>query len=214
MSLQRIIDTAQSIEVIRKEVVAQTVTRSGKLLTGVRQTVKPWIFRVTPAGAYRWTTTERANLEAIMNIDRKSETTISLPNWLVAYQGSLTSTELANNLSISGVNYDLKYLNISVSGAALNKNTGTVFFRSGDVVQPAGTRYPYVVQNDYTHTFGQASFSLYVHRDIIGSPIGVGLRAGSSCEFKVLITELPSYKYSPGQIIEFSGDFGLTENVT
>lgn len=215
MSLQGIINTASNIQVTRQEVVAQTVTRSGRIYTGRRDTVKPWQFRVTPANYYPWTVARPA-LEAIMSKDRYEESTISFSvsgqSWMFGYQGALTASELQNNVIITGST--ARTITATISGTVLSKASTDLIFASGDIIQPlqGSHRYPYVVTENVARG-STTSISIPVHRDIIGTLTAQGFRAGASCEFKVIVTNLPSYNYLPGQIIQFSGDFELLENV-
>ena len=104
MSLQTIIDTAQSIEFDRSKVVGQSISRSGRLKTAERASVQAWTFVVTPAGSYFWSE-HRDTLEEIDNNDRINEYTISLSNvtgsyFITEYLGDLNSTQL-NALTIN-----------------------------------------------------------------------------------------------------------------
>lgn len=215
MSLQGIINTASNIEVTRQEVVAQTVTRSGRIYTGRRDTVKPWQFKVTPAAYYPWSVA-RAALEGIMVKDRYEESTISFSvsgqAWMFAYQGALTASELQNNVAITGVSN--RTITATISGTVLSKASTDLIFAAGDIIQPLQNthRYPYVVTENVTRG-SVSTISIPIHRDVIGSVTGGGFRAGAGCEFKVLVTNLPSYTYTPGQLIQFTGDFQLLENV-
>ena len=215
MSLQGIINTASNIEITRTEVVAQTVTRSGRVYTGRRDTVKPWQFKVTPAAYYPWDIA-RAALEGILAKDRYEESTISFSvsgqSWMFAYQGALTSSELQNNVIVTGATS--RTITATISGTVLSKQSTDIIFAAGDLIQPLQNthRYPYVVTENVTRG-STSSISIPVHRDIIGTLTGGGFRAGPTCEFKVLVTNLPSYNYLPGKLIQFSGDFQILENV-
>lgn len=104
MSIQTIIDTAQSIEFDRSKVVGQSISRSGRLKTAERASVQAWTFIVTPAGSYFWSD-HRDTIEEIDSNDRINEYTISLSNvtgmnFITAYQGDLNSTQL-NALTIN-----------------------------------------------------------------------------------------------------------------
>lgn len=216
MSIQGIINTAQSVEISRQEIVAQTVTRSGRIYSGRRDTVKPWQFRVTPASYYTWESA-RAALEGIMNKDRYDEDTISFSQsgqaWMFQYQGVCTSNQLQNNVAITGTSG--RNITATISGDILSLSSSAIIFSAGDIIQPlAGShRYPYIVTSNVTRG-SVSSITIPVHRDIIGTITSGGIRAGETCTFKVIVTSLPSYQYVPGKLIQFSGDFQLLENVT
>lgn len=215
MSLQGVINTASSIEITRQEVVAQTVTRSGRIYTGRRDTVKPWQFKVRPADVYPWDIA-RSAIEAILVKDRYEENTINFSvsgqDWMFKYQGALTASELQNNVIITGVS--ARTITATISGTVLSKASSDLIFAAGDIIQPLQNthRYPYVVTANVTRG-SVSSISIPVHRDIIGTLSGGGFRAGPTCEFKVLITNLPSYTYLPGKLVQFTGEFQLLENV-
>ena len=216
MSLQAIINTATNVVVTRQEVVAQTVTRSGRIYSGRRDTVKPWQFKITPADYFTWSTA-RSTLEGVLTKDRYEESTISFStsgqSWMFAYQGALTASQLQNNVIITGAS--ARTITATISDTVLSLASSAVIFAAGDVIQPLQNthRYPYVVTENVTRG-STSSISIPIHRDIIGTLTGSGFRAGASCEFKVIVTNLPSYTYLPGQLIQFTGDFQLLENVT
>lgn len=215
MSLQGVINTASSVEVTRQEVVAQTVTRSGRIYTGRRDTVKPWQFKVKPADVYPWDIARQA-IEGILSKDRYEENTINFSvsgqEWMFQYQGALTASELQNNVVVTG--FSTRTITATISGTVLSKTSSDIIFAAGDVIQPLQNshRYPYVVTSTVTRG-STSSISIPVHRDIIGTLSGGGFRAGPTCEFKVLVTNLPSYIYLPGKLVQFTGDFQLLENV-
>jgi hypothetical protein len=104
MSIQTIIDTAQSIEFDRSKTVGQSVSRSGRLKTAERASVQAWTFVVTPAGSYFWSD-HRDTIEEIDANDRINEYEISLSNvngmgFITEYMGNLNSTQL-NALTIN-----------------------------------------------------------------------------------------------------------------
>ena len=98
MSLQTIIDKAQTIEIDRRRVVGQTISRSQRIKTAERATAQPWKFTVTPPAYLKWADS-RGVIEVIDQGDRVEEYEISLSNtpnlsYITAYQGGLSSTQL------------------------------------------------------------------------------------------------------------------------
>jgi len=98
MSIQNIIDAAQQIEIDRRRVVAQTISRSQRIKTSERSSSQPWKFTVTPAGSMSWADS-RGFMEVISLNDRVGEYSISLNNnsrmnYITEYQGNLNSTQL------------------------------------------------------------------------------------------------------------------------
>jgi hypothetical protein len=99
MSLQTIIDKAQTIEIDRRRVVGQTISRSQRIKTAERATAQPWKFTVTPPAYLKWADS-RGVIEVIDLGDRVEEYEISLSNtagmnYITEYRGDLNSTQLA-----------------------------------------------------------------------------------------------------------------------
>lgn len=107
MSLQYIIDRAQQIEIDRRKIVGQTISRSQRLKTSERASAQPWKWRVTPPGAMKWADA-RGVIELIDFNDRINEYTISLSNvagmqYITEYRGQVTAAQLnAMTLSSAG----------------------------------------------------------------------------------------------------------------
>jgi len=215
MSIQGVINTASRLEVIRNEVVAQTITRSGRIYTAVRDTVKPWQFKVTPSDVYPWELVRPA-VESVSSTDRYNEVTISFSQtgqeWMFKYQGVLTASQISNNVTITGAN--LKTITASLSGTATSLASNSVLFYAGDIIQPLQNshRYPYVVTSNVVKG-ATNTISIPIHRNIIGTITGGGIRVGPDCEFKIIVTRSPSYQLIPGKLVQFTGDFELLENV-
>jgi hypothetical protein len=227
MSLQTIIDTAQTIEISRQALVASSISRNGKMLTANRSWVKPWSFTVVPRPIWLFADF-RGSIEDIFNNDRYKEQLIHLgadnTAWLVAYQGALTNVNL-NNITVIATLGNTITFSCSDGLAA-----GTVLFRAGDIVQFAGLgsdsrgyRYPYVVKYDLIvpGTLGDiitsTPFTLNVNRGMIlqanFDPIGKPLRVGTACTWTVKVTKLPTMRYLPGKFVEFNGEFQMMESV-
>lgn len=244
MSLQAIIDSSASIEIIRDDVVAQTISRNGKISVARRDSVKPFVFKVTPGSSYNWYNwrfatrtldTMRNLLEGVYSKGRYQEHTIQIGttdtnlNWIFEYgPNQLTTTNLTTNISVNSTLSGGRTLRISQSSGTILP--GAVMFKAGDLVQPVGHRYPYIVQGITTD--GQTttttdvikinspgtsaeSWNILVHRDIIGTITnGARLTVGPACSFNVIITQLPSYRFVNKNQVEFTGDFILMENIT
>ncbi len=134
MSIQNIIDKAQQIEIDRRKIVGQTVSRSQRIKTSERSTSQPWKFKVTPPGALSWNSS-RAFIEVIDLNDRVAEYTISLNNnsnmnYITQYQGELSST-MTNALSISSTGTSTIVLgSLPAFGSTITNVTVTVTARS------------------------------------------------------------------------------------
>lgn len=216
MSLQNFINSAQSIEFGRAETVATSVSRSGRVSTQTRNSVKPWTFKVIPAAYLKWDT-NRAAIESVLQADRAVEQTISLgatsgSAWLAQYQGSAPSTAGVLD-TITATSASGNSLTINVAGVA----DDTIIFRTGDIIQPVGHRYPYVVQADVVKVTDEDSASVTLHRGYLAQSgytlTGSAIAVGGACTFRVVATTLPNVRYLPGQLVEFTSEMQLLEVV-
>jgi len=161
MSLQQIIDTAVNIEVNRSKLVAQTISRSGRISTASRNWANPFRFVVTPKPV--WTAAEyRSVFSSLLENDKylphgfylnNVDPTTFLANlgnsWMVNYQGG-GDVSAKNNI------LDSYSASSQTSGAMLcltNTNAttitaGTYLVKKGDYIRPSGHRYPYIAISD------------------------------------------------------------------
>ena len=214
MSVQNIIDKAQQIEIDRRRVVGQTISRSQRIKTAERSTAQPWRFKITPPGSLPWTAS-RGFIQVIDSNDRVGEYTISLNNnpglnYITAYMGELTQNQL-NSLDIHAVN-----TNSLVITTLPSVSSSTVVFAQGDLIQPENSRYPYVVAQTVVRGLSTTT-SVTLHRPIITSEgvslVGQGLAVGNSCTWRVVVAGLPSYQLIPMRQVQYTGDFELIEKV-
>lgn len=215
MTMQSIINSAQSIEVSRPALVATSMSRSGRLFTGTRNWAKPWRFIISPKPV--WTiSTARSVIESVMTADKHTEQTVYLgqggASWTTAYQGAVGTTGGALNgiscTSATGTTLTIAYTGLS---------NGTVIFRVGDIIQPNGHRYPYVVTSEVTATGATGSATVNLNRGYLPQTgytlSGSSLLVGTACSWRVKTSTLPTYKFIPGQLVEFTGEFELIESI-
>jgi len=160
MSLQQIIDTAVNVEVNRSKLVAQTLSRSGRISTASRNWVNPFRFVVTPKPV--WTAAEyRSVFGALLDNDKYLPHGFYLNNidpttfqadlgnsWMVNYQG---------NADANGNNAIDSYAATSATSGAMicltNANSttitaGTYLVKDGDYIRVSGYRAPYIATAD------------------------------------------------------------------
>ena len=158
MSLQQIIDTAVNVEVNRSKLVAQTVSRSGRISVASRNWANPFRFVVTPKPV--WTAAEyRAVFEPLFDRDKYETHGISLNavdsstglatlgnSWMINYQGNAGSD---NNLTsyyatsaTAGTRIILSYNNATTTTA------GLFLVKAGDYIRVTGAKYPYIATSD------------------------------------------------------------------
>lgn len=226
MSLQTIINSAQSIEFTRAAVVSQSVSRSGRLLTQARNWSKPWQFTVTPPAYLKWADS-RATIEAILTADRHTEQTISLAtSWLVPYRGGVNRTgHVLDDVFVTAISGTT--LTVDVSNASIADNT--YIFRAGDVIQFAGTgsdsatyRYPYVVTADVQKLTGNTTKTATLNRGYLAQtnydPTSATndqrkIKAGTGCDWRVKVSKLPNVRYLPGELVEFTDVIEMIESI-
>lgn len=214
MSIQTIIDRAQQIELDRRRVVGQTVSRSQRIKTAERSTAQPWKFKVTPPASLSWADSRQA-IEDIVTADRVEEYEISLNNntgmsYITAYQGAATAGQLAALTIHSTGTSTLTITNLPSVTAT------TVLFAPGDIVQPENSRYPYAVANTVLRG-SNTTTNITLNRPIITSEgislLTQGLKVGNSATWRVVVSGLPTHTLLPMRRVQFNGDFELVERV-
>lgn len=213
MSIQAIIDSAQTIEFDRRKIVGQTVSRSQRIKTAERASAQPFKLTVTPPAFLRYST-NRDLIEAIQSTDRNNEVQINLANntkmaYLTAYQGRLNNTQL-NALTIT--NFTTSTVTI---GGLPGVASSTVVFQPGDFIQPENSRYPYIVTNTVTRGTGSV-VTATVHRPAIlseGISLNTGIKVGTSCTMQVVVATLPTYEVVPHDRLQFKSEFVLVEKI-
>lgn len=213
MTIQVIINSAQQIEFDRRKIVGQTISRSQRVRTAERNSSQAFTMRVTPLA--RWKFKEnRFVLESIMKADRIEETQINIaanPNlgYITEYTGELTAGQLSA-MTIS------TFTSATITFSSLpSVSSSTVMFKAGDWIQPANSRYPYIIQEDLTR--GSVSTrSTTVHRPLITSEattVTGAFLVGTATTLRVVVAELPTYQLIQNNWAEFNGDFTLIEKV-
>ena len=214
MSIQNIIDKAQQIEIDRRKIISQSISRSQRIKTAERSTAQPWKFKVTPPGMLPWSAS-RGFIEVIDFNDRNTEYEISLNNnagmnYITGYLGGITQGQL-NSLTIQAVGTSTMTITDLPS-----VSSSTVVFAKGDLIQPNNSRYPYTVVNTVLRGLTTTT-SVTLNRPIISSEgislLGQGLKVGNSCTWRVLVTGLPTYQLVPMQRVQYTGDFELVEKI-
>jgi len=218
-SLQSIIDSAQSLEINRSKLVGQTISRSGRILTGTRNWANPFRMTVVPKPIWRYADT-RDIIEDIMARDRNTSHTIQLGSvsgqtWVIGYQGNAAGGTTGAGGTLSSITV------ASMAGTTMTLNncptSGSVtIFRKGDYIQPVNYRYPFVVTQDVIGN-GNATRTVTVHRSFMPQTsftlAGSSLKVGTSCSFIVMVTGLPTHRLVSGQFVEFTGNFELVEEI-
>jgi len=213
MTIQVIFNTAQSIEIDRRKIVGQTVSRSERIRVAERASGNAFKFTVTPLARFKYSDV-RGVIESIQSYDRKEEQTISLSaipklNYLTQYQGSCSLAQL-NAMTIT--NFSSATITI---GTLPSVSTATVLFRAGDWIQPQQSRYPYIVSTDVLRG-STSTVEVSVHRNRITSEavtITGPIYVGTATTLKVIVSELPTYRLVNNNFAEFTGNFTVVERI-
>jgi hypothetical protein len=227
MSLQQIIDTAVNVEVNRSKLVAQTLSRSGRISTASRNWANPFRFTITPKPV--WTASEyRSVFAELLDNDRYlphgfylnaiDPTTFQADlgnSWMVNYQGG-ADVSLKNNT------IDSYAATSQTSGAMLcltnvNSTTitaGTYLAKEGDYLRLSNTRYPYIATADVKIPTAASAISGTIQPAGVTQnlePAVTGVYAGNNLTFvttttRTTITGITSTSgLSVGQIITENG---------
>ena len=208
MSIQTIIDNATSITIDKRKTAAQTVSRSGVVLTAERATNRPYRFTVSMHEGLAYST-NRDLLEELDKLDITEEENIDIGStnsglsYITAKLGTLAGSPTITSATAS--NIVLNTTSATGSGTALKK---------GDFIQPAtGYRYPYQVTADVT--WNASSITVPIHRPFIDqsgyTPAGNGVLLGSAVTWNVKMTTKPKYSIVVYDRIVFDSDFELVE---
>ena len=205
-NLQAVVETAQAIEFNRTKLVATTMARSGRVFVAGRNWVRPWRFTITPAAYYKWADW-RQRFEPLINGDRLETHEINLTNlsWAMAYMGAgsvNSTTNKLNNVTVQSVNGNQFVFTGTGSTGAL--------FKPGDIFQPEGHTYPYVVSQYFSLTKTAIVDRGYLQQASY-NPVGQNVVVGKGVTWNVVLTKMPTYRILPGQLMEFTGDFEAVE---
>ena len=222
MSIQSIINIAESIQINRRKVVGIQYTRNEIARVSELVTRNPWRMTVQVSALldYR-NATVRALLEELDRLDRKLPEEITFganPNlaWMFAYQGSLTTAERSalrvQSFGGGGLSYNsLVLTGLPTTGA--NALPSAVLFRKGDIIQVAGYPYPFTVQNTTVLRGSSNTVSITTHREnfIDVSVVNSSVVVGPNVEFNMLCTNMPTYTFVDKNLVKFDSPFELYE---
>lgn len=223
MSIQKIINGAQQIEIDKRKIAAQTISRSQRVKTAERASSQPWRFKVTPPAGLSWADS-RGFIEVIDFNDRVTEYEISLNgssgmNYITEYQGNFTQAQLNATTATSYTTSTITIGNLPAIGSTGTHGvitSATVAFSSGDLIQPVNSRYPYSVVNTvYRGT--TSTITINLNRPIITSEniniTNYGIKVGNNVTWRVVVMALPTYSLIPIKRVQYNGTFDLIEKI-
>jgi hypothetical protein len=217
MSLQSVINLAESIEINRRRIVGVQFTRNEIVRVSETPGRNPWRLTVQVSAPIPYENA-RSILEDIDRSDRSDPETITFSDnpgldYLFAYQGTMNSTNLAalRVQSFTGTNLTLS--GVPTTGAT--SLPGSLLFKKGDFIQVNGFPYPFTVINDVQRGTGSA-VTATTHRPnfISDSLVNQGVKVGNAVEFQMICTNMPIYTLVPGgrtAMVQFNDSFQLYE---
>lgn len=216
MSIQTVIDRASQIEFTRNRLSGQTISRSGRVKTSTIASAVPFQFTVSMAPGLRYSQ-NRALTEELDRLGRVFTESVNIGDtnpglaYITEYQGNLSAAALGQITVSSASNLTITLDMTSVAGTG----PGTVMFRAGDFIQlDNGYKYPYTVTDDVLRG-SDDTVEVPINRPFISqsgyNTNGAGLVVGTDVTWQVVMTNKPSYRIVPGDLLEFSGNFELIE---
>lgn len=214
--LQTVIDRASSIELVRRKLAGQTVSRSGRVLISSVASNVPFQFIIDMAPGLRYST-NRDLVEEIDRMDRIFTQTVNIGStnpglsYITRYQGDFNSTQLGQITVDSASNLTITLDMTGVTGDA----SGDVVFKAGDFIQlDSGYKYPYTVTEDVTRGLAD-TIDVSISRPFIEQDSytvsGKGIQTGTDVTFNVVMTRKPSYSIVPYDLLQFNSQFELVE---
>ena len=165
--LQDIIDSAVNIDINRSKLIAQTLSRSGRLSTASRNWANPYRITVSPRPVWEYNNV-RGMIETIYRNDRYISTTISLGNYTpsqgTSYTPSFAGYIAGNILTVTSL------------------TSGTI--RVGDIISGSGIAAGTQITGRISGWNANAIFQVSISQTVgsSGSPVsitGVSVQAGN-----------------------------------
>jgi hypothetical protein len=195
--LQTIIDRCNGIRINRRNVVGIQYTRNEIPRVSQTPTLNPWKITLDMPNSFRYSEA-RALMEELDTLDTTTPQIVTFGNnpnlqWIWAYQGQLTSGQIAG-LTISSYIGNQLILTGLPSVAS-----GTIMFKKNDLIQINGHPYPFTTEQDVLRGGGSTVTITTSRPNIIStSVVGLGLTVGTTCEFNFFCPNMPVYKLLPG----------------
>jgi len=222
MSIQSIINIAETLTINRRKVVGIQYSRNEIARTSELTTRNPWKFnlKISAVLPYDQPAT-RIILEELDKIDRKIPEVVNFSHipWMFNYNGAMNTSERAaiRVVRLGGSGY--AYNELVVDGLpTVGPRTlpEAVLFEKGDFVQVAGQPYPFTVTARVLRGSG-STVTLPLHRFSFLDPadcVDQALVIGNGVNFNVFCINMPTYTVIPGGrggLIQFDDEFNLFE---
>lgn len=216
MSIQKIINVCETLNIDRRRVVGVQYSRSEVAKVSATPTRNPWKFRLNVTAGLIYSK-NRGLLEDIDALDRQYTEVVSFSgvpghDFIFAYQGEMTSGQTAAVRVQTFVGNQLTLTNLPNVAAI---GAGAYLFKKGDILQITGYPHPFTVVNDVLRG-GANTVVVTTHRPnfIAASVANASIVVGNAVQFKVFCPNMPTYTLVPGgtdAFIEWTSDFQLYE---
>jgi hypothetical protein len=216
MSLQAVINNAVTIQVDRRKIAGQTISRSGLVKISSVASNVPWQITVDMSQGLKFSR-NRALVEEIDRLDRTAIEVVDIGGsnpglaYITRYQGALNSTQISQMRVASGANLTLTLNVANVTGTSGT----TVIFEPGDYVQLAGNyKYPYTVTSRVLRG-ASSTVEVPINRPFIDQPgyteVGASVIVGNDVTWQVVMSKKPGWRVAPGDLLQFTEAFELVE---
>jgi hypothetical protein len=200
-AFQWIIDNAVDVQINKRGVVAQTISRDQTVRSASRGG-RVWKFVVTPSPGTRWQDPGvRGYIEAIDKADRFTVGTINFNkpefDYIFGYLGTQTNTTGWTATAVRGSD------TLTMGGVTGNR------FKAGDLLQFSGQPRVYSVVQDVA----QNATTVQLNRPVLEASATYTLIVGRAVNWTVVCTGIPDYKITATGLIEWTGPFEFTESL-
>lgn len=203
MSFQWIIDTAESVSIDRKQVVATTTARDGTV-RAVSRGGQAWKFTVKLPDGIRWTE-YRQLITQSEKLDKVTTGTFKFSDtghrWLVGYQG--------NSANYTGFSASATKGSATITLTVSPTTSSGFKFRAGDFIQLGNSGKVYTVAADVAFN----SNTVTLHRPVLDATATYALRVAENCEWTVLCSQFPQWTLFARDQISWDGPFTFVENL-
>jgi hypothetical protein len=224
--LQTILNYCNGLDIDRRKVVGIQYTRNEIPRVSQTPTKNPWKFTLDMPNKFRYNQA-RDLMESLDTLDRTTPEIITFSNlsqlsWIFAYQGAMSSGQLA---TITVASWSGTTLTLNVSG--ITAASTAVIFQPNDLIQIGNlSEYPYPITSTTQVLRGSGSTVVVTTSRpniLTGTLAGEGIIVGNNCQFRMFCPNMPTYKLIPGgamysgstvtnnALLEFSDPFELYE---
>jgi len=203
--LQTIIDNANGMTINRRKVVGMQITKNEIPRLSTTPTKNPWQISLNMPSSFEYANA-RALMESIDTLDRTGYQDITFSNnaclnWIFAYQGDLTLTDL-NTITVTQFVGNILELNVNL----ITEPASTIIFKPNDLIQIGTNPYPFTVTEEVLRGSATTVTMTMSRPNIITAAIGSNnITVGNACTFRMFCPNMPVYKLIPGGYTQSNG---------